>query len=282
MHEQFSAWSQGFWTLCTLSVWVGKRLARMDLTNKSGTIHTAVVSRMTSHTLFSERQLRAAPEETQNNIYSQLDFLCLTGIALSQTHQQMKRYLKKHQTIHHFAWQTILQSTLPNFPIRTDGWLQSSNACPVQSRKLKASHFSMRFYNCLSLDLLSSEAHLNTHNNDQRCFYGDGKCLLVWGVGPVFFHHNRECSVGNKEKQEWCGHAVHGAQEKLPLVEEKIVLPGFVQTRMAKAVLVVNILQGQQRGNTAVIIGILRKHWAQVAHQMVSGGTHPHCMQLWF
>lgn len=49
---------------CTLSVWVGKMSARRKLIARPGTTHTTVVSRMTSHTLFSDRQLRAVPKKT--------------------------------------------------------------------------------------------------------------------------------------------------------------------------------------------------------------------------
>lgn len=55
-----------FWvtcSCCTLSVNVGKRSTLRNLTTKPGITHTTVVSRTTNHTLFSDRQLRAVPEE---------------------------------------------------------------------------------------------------------------------------------------------------------------------------------------------------------------------------
>lgn len=56
------------YALCyrALSVRVGKRSTLRKLTAKPGTTHTTVVSRITNHTLFSDRQLRDAPEDTKN------------------------------------------------------------------------------------------------------------------------------------------------------------------------------------------------------------------------
>ena len=54
---------------CTLSVGVGKRSILRKLTTNPGTTHTTVVSRMTNHTLFSDRQLVAVPEETHLNVF---------------------------------------------------------------------------------------------------------------------------------------------------------------------------------------------------------------------
>lgn len=79
-------------------------------------------------------------------------------------------------------------------------------------------------------------SYLNTYYNDQRCCYGDSKCLLV------LFYHDREGSVRNEEEQERGAHPLQRAQEEQPLVEEEVLLAGFVQARVAKAGPVINIL----------------------------------------
>lgn len=90
--------------------------------------------------------------------------------------------------------------------------------------------------------LFSLYSYLNTYDNDQGCCYSDSECLLVGKVGAVLFHHDREGSVGNEEEQERCAHPLQRAQEKLQFVEEKVLLAGFVQARVAKAVQVIDIL----------------------------------------
>lgn len=61
-------------------------------------------------------------------------------------------------------------------------------------------------------------------------------------MGAVLFHHDREGSIGNKEEQERRAHPLQCAQEELAFVEEEVLLAGFVQARVTKAVLVTDIL----------------------------------------
>lgn len=58
----------------------------------------------------------------------------------------------------------------------------------------------------------------------------------------ILFHYDRKGSVGNKEEQERCADPLECVKEELTLVEEKVLLARFVKARVAKAVLVVDIL----------------------------------------
>lgn len=89
-------------------------------------------------------------------------------------------------------------------------------------------------------------SYLNTDDNDQGRCYGNSKRLLVRKVWAVLLHHDRQGSVGNKEEQEGRAHPLQSAQEELPLVEEKVLLARFVKARVAKAVLVTDILEETQ------------------------------------
>lgn len=105
---------------CTLYVRVGKSSTLRKLTAKPGATHTTVVSRITNHTLSSDRQLRDVPEDTQMKMNSiimhQCCFYC-THTPLNQTYLQMGNYLDRCQTCHHFALQIKWQSTLSSCPI---------------------------------------------------------------------------------------------------------------------------------------------------------------------
>jgi len=85
-------------------------------------------------------------------------------------------------------------------------------------------------------------SYLDTYDNDQGRCYGNSKRLLVGKVGTFLFHHDREGSVGNEEEQEWGAQPLQRAQEKLAFVEKKVLLAGFVKARVAKAVLVIDVL----------------------------------------
>lgn len=61
-------------------------------------------------------------------------------------------------------------------------------------------------------------------------------------MGAIFFHNDGEGSVGNKEEQKRGAHTLQCTQEKLTLVEEKVLLAGFVQAGVAQTVLVTDIL----------------------------------------
>lgn len=60
----------------TLSVRVGKSSTLRKLTAKPGATHTTVVSRITNHTLSSDRQLRDVPEDTQMKMNSIIMHQC--------------------------------------------------------------------------------------------------------------------------------------------------------------------------------------------------------------
>lgn len=164
-------------------------------------------------------------------------FYSFTQTRLRQTYQQTGNYLGRCQTCRYFALQTIWRSRLWCCPIRRGDWQLSSSVCRVQSGDRKhASQSSVSPTELYLSPLFRLHSYLDTDDNDQRCCYGDSKRLLV------LFYHDREGSVRNEEEQERGAHPLQRAQEELALVEEKVLLAGFVQARVAKAVPVIHIL----------------------------------------